>query len=62
MRHCWVLDPPGTLGKWPGIVLEWRRSDDRGWWGHVAYAVERDGGPVLVVEWLVAAYLAPVEP
>ena len=24
-RHCWLTDAPGLPGRWPGLVVEWRR-------------------------------------
>jgi hypothetical protein len=55
-RHCWVLDPPGAPGRWPGLLTEWRR-DRRGWSGFVMYVVELQGRPVVVQEWIGAEHL-----
>jgi hypothetical protein len=55
-RHCWVRDPPGAPGIWPGLLVEWRQRDD-GWQGRVAYTVVGAHGPVLVEAWLPAEQL-----
>ncbi|WP_233517847.1 hypothetical protein [Geodermatophilus marinus] len=55
-RHCWVHDPPGAPGVWPGLLVEWRQAA-RGWHGRVAYAVAGPHGPVLVEAWVPAALL-----
>lgn len=55
-RHCWVHDPPGAPGVWPGLLVEWRRGDD-GWRGRVAYAVAGPQGTVLVEAWVPATLL-----
>ncbi|MGY1838664.1 MULTISPECIES: hypothetical protein [unclassified Modestobacter] len=56
-RHCWVHDPPGHPGRWPGLLVEWRQRDD-GWQGRVAYTVPGAHGPALVEAWLPAGQLA----
>ncbi|MGY1663414.1 hypothetical protein ACI78Q_19490 [Geodermatophilus sp. SYSU D00705] len=55
-RHCWVHDPPGAPGVWPGLLVEWRQ-DDGGWLGRVTYALAGPHGPVLVEAWVPAARL-----
>jgi hypothetical protein len=55
-RHCWVHDPPGAPGVWPGLLVEWRQSDG-GWHGRVTYAVAGSQGTVLVEAWVPAALL-----
>ncbi|MGY1707327.1 hypothetical protein ACI79C_22420 [Geodermatophilus sp. SYSU D00697] len=55
-RHCWVHDPPGAPGVWPGLLVEWRQ-DEAGWQGRVAYALAGPHGPVLVEGWVPAALL-----
>ena len=55
-RHCWVHDPPGAPGVWPGLLVEWRQEDD-GWLGRVSYAVAGPHGSVLVEAWVPAALL-----
>jgi hypothetical protein len=55
-RHCWVVDLPGQPGRWPGLLLEWRR--ERGdWHGRVAYAVPDQDGARMVEHWLPARCL-----
>lgn len=60
-RHCWVVDSPGHPGRWPGVLLEWRRSQN-GWDGLVAYVIpEPSGAGVRLVErWVDAGYLVQV--
>jgi hypothetical protein len=57
-RHCWVRDPPGNPGTWPGLLVEWRQRGG-GWQGRVAYTVAGPHGPALVEAWLPAARLQP---
>ena len=54
-RHCWVDDPPGFPGRWPGVVAQWRRGT-QGWEGR-AVVVIRDPGPVVLDVWLPASQL-----
>jgi hypothetical protein len=58
-RHCWVRDPAGHPGRWPGLLAEWRRGSE-GWQGRVVYAVSTGDRVHLVEEWLPAASLLPV--
>jgi hypothetical protein len=55
-RHCWVHDPPGAPGVWPGLLVEWRQGEG-GWSGRVTYAVAGPQGTVLVEAWVPAALL-----
>jgi hypothetical protein len=55
-RHCWVHDPPGAPGVWPGLLVEWQQGDG-GWLGRVTYALAGPHGPVLVEAWVPAALL-----
>jgi hypothetical protein len=57
-RHCWVHDPPGAPGTWPGLLVEWRQRDGV-WQGRVTYTVAGPHGPALVETWLPAARLEP---
>lgn len=57
-RHCWVHDPPGTPGRWPGLLVEWRQRGGT-WQGRVAYTVAGPHGPALVEAWLPAERLQP---
>ena len=60
-RHCWVVDSPGHPGRWPGVLLEWRRADP-GWAGLVAYVIpEPHGHGVSLAErWIGADHLERV--
>ncbi len=55
-RHCWVHDPPGAPGVWPGLLVEWRQGEG-GWSGRVTYAVAAPQGTVLVEAWVPADFL-----
>ena len=58
-RHCWVVDPPGERGKWPGVLVEWRQ-DESGWSGRVIYVLALPAEAQRVVErWLPVGYLHP---
>lgn len=59
-RHCWVIDAPGHPGRFPGLLVEWRRSEHDGWEGRVVYAIDEPGGAARLIErWLPAACLRP---
>jgi len=54
-RHCWVAGGlEARAVRWPGLLLEWRRSEDGAvWQGRVAYVAQvRPDAWVLVEEWL----------
>ena len=55
-RHCWVVDPPGVPGRWPGLLAEWRRAE-AGWEGLVVFVASAGGKPALVQAWVVAECL-----
>ena len=58
VRHCWVQNAPGHPGRYPGLVIEWRRSAE--WEAFVAYLMaEQDGRHRLVQRWLPAGCLRP---
>jgi hypothetical protein len=61
-RHCWVLAPADGSGeRRPGLLVEWRRSDDGSWLGRVVYVVRlRTGRSALLDEWLPAYDLSPM--
>lgn len=56
-RHCWVVGLPAAPGRWPGLLVEWRRSSPDTWQGRVVYAVVAGAAVVLVEEWLDARHL-----
>jgi hypothetical protein len=69
VRHCWVVDAPGHAGRYPGLLLEWRREQED-WAGLVAYVMPEPGpdpaaaAPArvrLVQRWLPASCLRPVD-
>ena len=59
-RHCWVTGLPGSPGRHPGLLAEWRHDHERGrWLGRVVYAVDEHGRVVLVERWVPAEHLTP---
>ena len=59
-RHCWVIDPEGWPGTWPGLLHEWRRTGS-GWTALVTMAVLHDGRQVIVQVEIPASHLRPLE-
>lgn len=57
-RHCWVVDASGHPGRWPGLLVEWRRAGDR-WEGRVVYVLPEPAGSGtrLVERWVDADHL-----
>jgi hypothetical protein len=56
-RHCWVQDPPGYPGRWPGLLQYWERTPIS-WRGRVTFAVVTPDGHDAVIEtWLDGTYL-----
>jgi hypothetical protein len=51
-RHCWVVDPPGYPGRWPGLVLQWALTDADRWAGRAVFAVETGDHAGLIELWL----------
>ncbi len=59
-RHCWVTGRAAHPGRWPGLLVEWRRGPGAapGWEGRVVYVVGLPSGRALLVEdWVPAAEL-----
>jgi len=62
-RHCWVIDPVGVPGRWPGLLTQWRRTPAGGWCGLVMFSVDLGiGVPVLIQAWLDADQLEALPP
>ncbi len=59
-RHCWVEGLPDCLGRFAGLLSEWRQEADGRWCGRVVYVLEEAGQPVLVETWIAAAHLRPL--
>lgn len=57
-RHCWVTDPPTAQGRWPGIVVEWRRREGR-WQGRVVVVIGDGPDSHVIHAWLDQDHLAP---
>ncbi|MDQ1630857.1 MAG: hypothetical protein QOJ32_2110 [Frankiaceae bacterium] len=62
VHHCWVDDAPGHPGRHPGLLLEWRREQQR-WLGLVAYVMPdlQSDRVRLVQRWLPGVYLTPIQ-
>ncbi len=54
-RHCWVVDAAGHPGRWPALLVEWRRGAT-GWEGRVIYVIPepRSAGARVIERWLPA--------
>src|SRR3954454_2181195 len=62
-RHCWVIDPVGVPGRWPGLLTQWRRTPAGGWCGLVIFSVDLGiAVPVLIQAWLDADQLEALPP
>src|SRR4051794_20394253 len=59
-RHCWVTDPAGVRGRWPGVVLEWRRREGR-WQGRAVVVVLAGQDQQVVCAWFDQDDLAPAD-
>jgi hypothetical protein len=57
-RHCWITDPPGHPGRWPGLVLQWARTDADRWAGRAVFAVEAGEHATLIEAWLDESHLS----
>ncbi|MFV0459926.1 MAG: hypothetical protein ACK5MT_14270 [Actinomycetales bacterium] len=44
-------------GRWPGLLVQWRRHSERGWQGLVVWSADDEDGPVLLQSWLDARFL-----
>jgi hypothetical protein len=59
-RHCWVTNAAGVRGRWPGIVLEWRRHEGR-WQGRAVAVVLNGEDQQDIYAWFDQDDLAPAE-
>ena len=59
-RHCWVTGPDEEPGPWPGLVLQWDRTDS-GWRAWVVYLAGDDEEQVAVQCWVTRDRLSPVD-
>lgn len=59
LRHCWVAGLPDLPGRHAGLLVEWRRAEDRQWLARVVYAVVDGDSPVLIEAWVGAGHLSP---
>jgi hypothetical protein len=46
-------------GRWPGLLLEWRKVTPSVWHGRVVYAVHDGRQTVLIEAWLSGSCLEP---
>ena len=58
-RHCWVVDPDGWPGTWPGLLHSWQRGP-AGWTGLVTFAAIHHEQQVIVQTDLPADRLRPL--
>jgi hypothetical protein len=58
-RHCWLTDAPGLPGRWPGLVVEWRRHGGR-WQGRVLVVVLEGQDTRVICGWFEQTFLTPV--
>lgn len=58
-RHCWVSGLAEHPGRWPGLVLEWRKVTPSIWQGRVVYAVDDARQTILIEAWLSGSCLEP---
>jgi len=58
-RHCWVVDAPDVPGRWPGVLLGWKRDQD-GWLGRVILGAEGRHGMVSMTLWVRGEHMQPV--
>lgn len=58
-RHCWVVDAPCHPGRWPGLLVEWRRETE-GWFGRVVYGIPDPSwnGVRLIERWIPGQHLS----
>jgi hypothetical protein len=59
-RHCWVLGTASERGPWPGLILEWRRTNSEGWSARVVY-VPKPAEHRSVEAWFVESLLRPFD-
>ena len=60
-RHCWLTDAPGLPGRWPGLVVEWRRHAGR-WQGRVLVVILEGQDTRVICGWFEQTFLTPVVP
>ena len=61
-RHCWITDAPGLpAGRWPGVVVEWRRLGAR-WQGRALVVVPEGRDGRVICGWFEQTVLTPVVP
>lgn len=59
-RHCWVLGSANERGPWPGLVLEWRRTNTGGW-AALAIYVPDPRKAESVQAWFAAELVRPLD-
>jgi hypothetical protein len=59
-RHCWVLRTTRERGPWPGLILEWRRTNTGDWAARVVYVPDHRAGRS-VEDWFASSYLRPID-
>ncbi|MGC4943013.1 hypothetical protein [Kribbella sp. DT2] len=59
-RHCWVLATAHERGPWPGLILEWRRTNSGDWAARVVY-VPNPHEHRSVEAWFASGLLRPID-
>lgn len=59
-RHCWVSGPDDEPGPWPGLVLQWERTEG-GWRAWVVYLASEGPDEVVVQCWVERDRLTPAD-
>ena len=60
VRHCWVEGPASAPGRWPGVIIEWRRDPLlANWSALVVYVVTEGAQSTTVHTWVSAHFLSP---
>jgi hypothetical protein len=60
-RHCWVLATANERGPWPGLILEWRRTNSDDWQARVVY-VPDPRRTRTIEDWFGQQLLRPLDP
>jgi hypothetical protein len=58
-RHCWLTDAPGLPGRWPGLVVAWRRHAGH-WQGRILVVLLEDHDARVICGWFDQTFLIPV--
>jgi hypothetical protein len=59
-RHCWVLATRTARGPWPGLILEWRKTNAGDWQARVVYVPDHRR-PQSTEDWFAESQLRIVD-